>query len=97
MLAFKITFLNYKHNYNQCPFSTVIHVRVGLCPAWFPLAYLDLRENSPGALLQPSTEVPIPRVSFSSLLSQAIKYCGLDPSCYKGHSFQMGAASHAAD
>ena len=27
----------------------------------------------------------------------AIKYCGLDPSRYKGHSFRIGAASYAAD
>ena len=30
-------------------------------------------------------------------LSLAIKYCGLDPSRYKGHSFRIGAASLAAD
>ena len=27
----------------------------------------------------------------------AIKYCSLDPSCYKGHSFRIGATSYAAD
>ena len=27
----------------------------------------------------------------------AIKYCGLDPSRYKGHSFRIGAASCAVD
>jgi len=27
----------------------------------------------------------------------AIKYCALDPSRYKGHSFRIGAASYPAD
>ena len=27
----------------------------------------------------------------------AIKYCGLDPPRYKGHSFRIGAGSYAAD
>ena len=26
-----------------------------------------------------------------------IKFCGLNPARYKGHSFRIGAASHAAD
>ena len=32
-----------------------------------------------------------------SALSLAIKFCGLNPARYKGHSFRIGAASHAAD
>lgn len=34
---------------------------------------------------------------FFQKLSICIKYCGLDPSRYKGHSFRIGAASHAAE
>ena len=29
--------------------------------------------------------------------SAAVQLCGLGPSRYKGHSFRIGAASHAAD
>ena len=32
-----------------------------------------------------------------SALSTALKFCGLDPTRYKGHSFRIGAATHAAD
>ena len=37
------------------------------------------------------------RSHFSNQLSSAIQFCGLSPSVYKGHSFRIGAASHAAD
>ena len=36
------------------------------------------------------------RARFIDKLSMAIKYCGLDPSRYKGHSSRTGAASYAA-
>ena len=63
---FKVRFIDFKHNYNQRPFSVVISPRDNFC------------------LVQ-------------IILSMAIKYCGLDPSRYKGHSFRIGAASYAAD
>ena len=37
------------------------------------------------------------QAAFTEKLSMAIKYCGLDSSRYKGHTFRIGAASHAAD
>ena len=30
-------------------------------------------------------------------MARCLKFCGLDTSRYKGHSFRIGAASHAAD
>ena len=36
------------------------------------------------------------RETFALQLSEAVRLCGLDPSRYKGHSFRIGAASHAA-
>lgn len=40
---------------------------------------------------------PVSRAILIDKLSMTIKYCGLDPSRYKGHSFRIGAASFAAD
>ena len=40
---------------------------------------------------------PVSRSWFSTELSFAIKLCGLNPSVYKGQSFRIGAASHAAE
>jgi hypothetical protein len=35
-------------------------------------------------------------VAFAVQLSETIRLCGLNPNRYKGHSFHIGAASHAA-
>ena len=34
---------------------------------------------------------------FNPELSRCLTFCGLDTKKYKGHSFRIGAASHAAD
>ena len=41
--------------------------------------------------------LPVSRSQFSNQLSSVIQFCGLSPSFYNGHSFRIGAASHAAD
>ena len=41
--------------------------------------------------------LPVSPSNFSQRLSAAVQLCGLAPSRYKGHSFRIGAASHAAD
>ena len=51
----------------------------------------------PGPLFRLADGSPVSRAIFNDKLSMAIKYCGLDPSRYKGHSFRIGAASYAAD
>ena len=51
----------------------------------------------PGPLFRLADGSPISRAIFIEKLSMAIKYCGLDPSRYKGHSFHIGAASFADD
>lgn len=69
---------------------------VGPCPAQCILGYLDLGNHSPGAFFQLHNGEAVPRNTFSLFLSSAIKQCGLDPAQYKGHSFRIGAAPHAA-
>ena len=61
------------------------------------LAYLQARGNTPGALFQMPKGSPVPRAVFTEKLSMALKFSGLDPTRYKGHSFRIGAATHAAD
>ena len=93
----KFTFLDFKHNYNQRPFSVVINRRNHFCPVQIILDYLSLRGRMPGPLCCLVDGSPVSRALFIDKLSMAIKYCGLDPSRYKGHSFRIGAASFAAD
>ena len=96
-VAFKVTFLNYKHNYNKSPFSLTISRQTTCCPVQHLLAYLQARGNTPGPLFQMPNGSPVPRAIFTEKLSTALKFCGLDPTRYKGHSFHIGAATHAAD
>ena len=97
VLGFKIKFLNFKHSYNQPPFYLVISSQSTFCPAKILLQFLSARGDSQGALFIQDDGSPVSRSWFSAQLSSAIKLCGLNPSVYKGHSFRIGAASHAAE
>ena len=96
VMAFKLTFTEYKHNYNQRPFSLIIERQQPLCPVELMLDYLTYRGLDSGPLFLSTNGCGMPRQRFVSLLSFAVKHCGLNPSFYKGHSFRIGAASHAA-
>ena len=95
--SLKISFLNFKHNYNKAPFSIMIRKQPQSCPVQLMQDYLQLRGASPGCLFLGSTGFPITRTQFCDWLTLAFKFCGLDPKVYKGHSFRIGAASHAAE
>lgn len=97
VVAFKVNFANFKHNYNQRPFSIVIHRQASFCPVELLLGYLTLRGDRPGPLCLNLDNSPVSRSFFTDLLSLSIQSCGLHPTRYKGHSFRIGAASYAAD
>ncbi len=97
VVSLKITFLNYKHNYNQRPFSININKQSDFCPVAILLQYLIIRGPSPGFLFVLSNGNPVPRAHFATQLALALKFCNLNPNFYKGHSFRIGAATHAAD
>ena len=97
VVALKLTFGNFKHSYNQRPFSIILHCHNSCCPVRFLLHYLSLRGNRPGTLFLNSDNSPVSRTIFAELLSLSLKACGLDSTRYKGHSFRIGAASFAAD
>ena len=97
LIAFKITFGNFKHSYNVRPFSILVSRQPQSCPVELLAKYLAMRGPRPGALFITVDGAPVSRSHFSNQLSSAIQFCGLSPSVYKGHSFRIGAASHAAD
>lgn len=97
IVSLKLTFHDFKHNYNQPPFSIVITRAPTFCPVQLMLDYLALRGNKPGPLFMTLLGHPVSRTTFTEQLSLALKFCGLNPARYKGHSFRIGAASHAAD
>lgn len=51
----------------------------------------------PGPLFCHQNLEPITVYQFNTELSRCLTFCGLDTKKYKGHSFRIGAASHAAD
>ena len=97
VVALKLTFRNFKHSYNQRPFSIILQRHTSCCPVRFLLDYLSLRGNRPGPLFLNSDNTPVSRTFFAELLSLSLKACGLDSTRYKGHSFRIGAASFAAE
>ena len=96
-VSIKLTFLDYKHSYNKAPFSIVIKRQPGTCPVQLMLEYLKYRGSSPGCLFLGMDGGPVKRNDFCDQLALAFKFCGLDTKFYKGHSFRIGAASHAAE
>ena len=99
VIGFKISFTDYKHNYNQRPFSMAIYRQPTLkpCPVQLLCNYLTRRGNSPGPIFITPVGATVPRNMFISYLNQCLKFCNLNPTVYKSHSFRIGAASFAAE
>ena len=96
VLSIKLTFHNFKHDYNERPCQLTITRQPACCPVQLLLEYLALRGNREGAILMTQGGRPVAREVFATQLSETIQLCGLDPNRYKGHSFRIGAASYAA-
>lgn len=94
--SLKVTFLNHKHNYNQPPFSLIVTRNTTVCPVEAILNYFKVRGTMMGPMFVDGNALPISRSNFSKLLGMCLKACNLDSSKYKGHSFRIGAATHAA-
>ena len=58
VVALKITFGNFKHSYNQCPFTIFLHRQNSCCPVQFLLEYLARRGNRPGPLFLIQITIP---------------------------------------
>jgi site-specific recombinase XerD len=92
-----IKFGNYKHNYNNNDFTLVLSRQSKACPVEAYLDYIKLRSSSKGPIFIKENGIPISRSEFTSILTSTLKFCKLDPDMYKGHSFRIGAATHAAE
>ena len=92
-----ITFKNYKHSYNQIPFSIVLTRQPKACPVESFLDYASVRGTLHGPLFINRDGSPFLRSEFSKILGSIIQLCNLDHNRYKGHSFRIGAATYAAE
>ncbi|XP_061195714.1 integrase/recombinase xerD homolog [Saccostrea echinata] len=66
------------------------------CPVHNLYKYKSLFPHVSGPFFQFVNGTPVTYSYVSSELSKAIAFAGLDPKRYKGHSFRIGAATHAA-
>ena len=95
----KITITNFKHNTDKRPFVILIEREDSMpfCPVQAILDYCKLRGTKAGPLFCHRDTSPIKVGQFNTELHLCLSFCGLDTSRYKGHSFRIGAACHAAE
>ena len=91
VIGFKLTFTDYKHNYNQRPFSMVIYHQPSHspCPVKLLCRYLACRGNSAGPIFIAAAGVAVSRNMFAKQLNDCLKFCNLNPSVYKSHTFRI--------
>ena len=96
VIDFKLIFADYKHNYNQRPFTMVINRQPSACHVQLLSTYLNHCGCTLGPVFMTVEGVAVPRKVFCAHLVACLKYCDLSPSHYKLHSFRIGAASFVA-
>ena len=83
------------------PFSAGIDIYLGrtggtICPVAAVLAFLAVRPAFKGPLFRFCDGSTLSRDRLVREVRSALHGCGIDPSCYSGHSFRIGAATSAA-
>ena len=83
------------------PFGAGVTLYLGrtgdvLCPVSSVLAYLAIRQATPGPLFIFRDGIPLSRTHFVAAVWQVLQAAGVDTSSYTGHSFRIGAATTAA-
>ena len=74
----RLTFHDFKHNYNQCAFALMINCQKTCCPIKLLLDYFALWGQQPGAIFVTHTGMPHLGDTFMFQLSDAICLYGLD-------------------
>lgn len=67
-----------------------------MCPVHTLYEYLQIFGHQTGPLYQFIEGKPVTYTFVSKNLQNTISFIGLNPALYKGHSFRIGAATHAA-
>ena len=95
----KLTITDFQHNTSRKPFEILIEHEAAMpfCPVQGLINYCHLPGVQPGPLFCHQNLEPITVFQFNTELFRCLTFCGLDTKKYKGHSFRIGAASHAAD
>ena len=95
----KLTIRKFKHNTANKAFEILIarENSVLVCPVQTLLDYCGMRGAASGPLFCDSDLRPVTISLFNTELKRCLVFCGLDTSRYKGHSFRIGAATHASE
>ena len=96
--AVVITIKKFKHNLSLKPIQIVLPAQQDklICPVHQMRLYIQNRGISSGPLFRYFEGKPVSRNFFNTNLKSALKFCQLEVSLYKSHSFRIGAASYYA-
>ena len=93
-----VTFRNFKHNLTGRPHSISFQAGPTSVSAVTALTdFLKVRGQQPGPLFCTVLNKPLPRCTFDSQLRRCLRFCDLDATLYKGHSFRIGSTSYRAE
>lgn len=96
--AVQIIMRDYKTNKHHTPL--IISVQAcpdsTYCPVTALFNYIQWYKHTTGPLFQTIDGLPVTYSMVTSQLKSAIQFIGLSPEQFKGHSFRIGAATHAA-
>ena len=92
-----VTFRHFKHNLSSSPHVISFgHGPIAVSAFQSVADYIKVRGASSGPFFCHVQGFSVSRLPFDRLFLRALKYCNLDSAKYKGHSFRIGAATHAA-
>lgn len=93
-----VTFRKFKHNLTGVPHKISFHAGPTETSAVKALAdFISMRGAQPGPLFCSVSNHPVSRYTFDSHLHRCLRFCKLDSTRYKGHSFRIGATTYRAD
>lgn len=94
--AVQVTFRSYKHNAGKPHYLEFSHGHTSTSPVQALHDYLQVRKSNDGPLFVLPSGSPVSRNMFDKQLQSTLKFCGLDSSRYKSHSFRIGKATDCA-
>lgn len=93
----QVCFRHFKHNSSQKAHTITVNTILpsSICPVQSMLEYLPKRGPKPGCLFLEQNEQPLSRKQFDNVVRKCLKFCELNSTFYKGHSFRIGGATLA--
>ena len=89
---------HFKNNFEQKPVTLHLSISssTALCPVKALFDYTAHFAHTSGPLFQFMSGEQVTHRFISQQLCKLVSFIGLNPKLYKGHSFRIGAATHAA-